>query len=671
MLVDRAKMTEHTFMIIAAVIIGLLGGYAAVGFRSMINFISETSFGGSGTVLERITASPWYMKLLVPFIGGLVVGPIITFFAREAKGHGVPEVQEAILLKGGAIRTRVAFIKALVSSVSIGTGGSVGREGPIVGVGSTIGSTLGQFLRVSPERMKTFVGCGAAAGIAAAFNAPIAGSLFAVEILLGDFTFRQFSPIVVSSVLATVVSHRYEGNIIAFRVPDYKLTSPDELALYFVLGILCGLAAYIFIRLLYFSEDLFDEKIKMPEYLRPGLGGIIIGIIALRFPEVMGVGYESITEALQEDFIWQTAIILALAKIVATSVTIGSGGSGGIFAPSLFIGAMLGYAFGWLAHTNFPGFTSTAGAYALVAMGGLVAGTTHAPITAILIVFEMTSDYSIILPLMITSIVSTIVSSKLSRESIYSLKLVRRGIQMKEGAEINVMKSLFVKNIYTKDFDTIQENSRFDQVVNRVISGNDLYFPVINKKGALRGIISMHDIKDSLFDRDILQDLLIAGDIANRDVETVSIHDNCQAVIDKLGRLNIEGIPVVDPRRPKQVLGMIWRSDVLDAYNREIKKRDITSSYASQITMKNIDREVHFIEGYSMTEVPVPGPFVGKSIRELNIRAKYGVDILLIRTNTGEGSKIKSMPSADYIFSYDDSIVISGEIGKINLLKQI
>jgi CIC family chloride channel protein len=283
----------------------------------------------------------------------------------------------------------------------------------------------------------------------------------------------------------------------------------------------------------------------------------------------------------------------------------------------------------------------------------------------------MTSDYSIILPLMITSIVSTIVSSKLSRESIYSLKLVRRGIHVKEGAEINVMKSLFVKQIYTKQCDTIQENSTFDQVVHRVVSGNDIYFPVINKKGLLRGIISMHDIKEHLFDREILQHLLIAGDIANKDVETVSVNDNCQDVIDTLGRLNIEGIPVVDPKKPKQVLGMIWRSDILDAYNREIKKRDITSSYASQITMKNIDREVHFIEGYSMTEIPVPPSFVGKSIKELNIRAEYGVDILLIRTNTGEGSKIKSMPSADYVFSYDDSIVISGEIGKINMLKHI
>src|SRR5208337_1244103 len=216
-LVEKAKMTEHTFMISVALIIGIMGGFGAIAVRKMINGISSIFFSGHGNVLNNIIASPWYIIISAPTIGGLIVGPIIFFLDREAKGHGVPEVMQSIILKGGSIRPRVAFVKAIASSITIGTGGSVGREGPIVQIGASLGSTLGRFFKVSPTRMKTFVGCGAAAGIAAAFNAPIAGALFAVEILLGDFTFMQFSPIVISSVIATVVSHIFEGDFAAFR----------------------------------------------------------------------------------------------------------------------------------------------------------------------------------------------------------------------------------------------------------------------------------------------------------------------------------------------------------------------------------------------------------------------------------------------------------------------
>ncbi len=676
-ILSRAKTTEHTFMIIIALIIGVIAGFGAILIRIMIKFISDLSFPGTGNLLENIIATPWYLKIGIPALGGLIVGPLIYFLAREAKGHGVPEVMQSIILKGGAIRPRVALVKALASSITIGTGGSVGREGPIIQIGSSIGSTVGQFFQVSNQRMKTFVGCGAAAGIAAAFNAPIAGALFAVEIILKDFAFLQFSPIVISSVMATVISHQFEGNFAAFQVPAYQLKDPYELILYFILAIVSALVGFLFIKVLYFSEDLFDNKIKIPDYMKPVIGGLIIGAIAIGFPEIMGVGYESINNALHGKTIWRgydiwyITIVLVFMKILATAITLGSGGSGGIFAPSLFLGAMTGVFFGGLMSFFFPETVSDPGAYALVAMGGLVAATTHAPITAIIIIFELTYDYHIILPLMITCIISTIISTKLSRESIYTLKLLQRGLHIKDGAELNIMKSIFVKDVYTKRFDAIDEKTTFDEVVNRVIVGRDPYYPVINEKKKIVGIISMHDIKEHLYDRDILQNLLIASDIASHEVETVYLDDNCQVVLDRLSRTNLEGLPVLDNPRKKTLIGMVWHKDILDAYNREIQRRDVTSSYASKITMKNIDSEVHFMEGYSLTEIPVPENFIGKSIKELNIRARYGVDILLIRDNSLSGSKIKAMASPDYVFSYSDSIVVSGEIGKINLLKQI
>ena len=596
---------------------------------------------------------------------------MVYFFAPEAKGHGVPEVMEAILLKGGAIRPRVAFLKAIASAISIGTGGSVGREGPIIQIGSSIGSMVGQFFRVPSRRLKTLVGCGAAAGIAAAFNAPIAGALFAVEIILMDFAVAQFSPIVISSVMATVISRSFEGDFAAFIVPKYELASPYEIGFYFILGALSGIAAYLFIKALYFSEDYFDNKFNIPGYLKPAIGGLIIGLIALKFPHIMGVGYDSINNALYGNMIWSVALILIFVKIIATSITLGSGGSGGIFAPSLFMGAMLGYFFGSFVHQYFPDISASPGAYALVAMGGLVAGTTRAPITAIIIVFELTNDYHIILPLMITCIISTILSSQLSRESIYTLKLVMRNIGIKEGVETNVMETIFVKDVYRSEFDAIEASDNFSHVVNKMIHGRGVDFPVLDDDGNVTGIITLNDIRDYLFEKESLQNILIAGDIACTDFDSLSPEDNCQTALDKLRQYNYEGLPVVESNGNKRIVGMIWRKDILDAYNKEIDRRAITSSLASSITMKEEEPQVHFMEGYSINEIKPPKSFVGKSIRELNIRARYGVDVLSIKTKQKWGEKIKAIPSPDYEIQEGDTLVIAGEIKNINVLRNL
>ncbi|MBI9071188.1 MAG: chloride channel protein [Melioribacteraceae bacterium] len=670
-LVEKAKLTEHTFMIIVAIIIGVLGGFAAIGIRFLIEEISLISFAGEGSLLERIMLAPWYIKVLVPAIGGLIVGPLIYFFAPEAKGHGVPEVMQAILLRGGKIRPRVAMVKALASAITIGTGGSVGREGPIIQIGSSLGSTVGQFFRIPPKRMKTLVGCGAAAGIAAAFNAPVAGALFALEIILMDFAVAQFSPIVISSVMATVISHHFEGRFAAFIVPAYKYASPYEMVFYFALGIISGLVSWMFIKALYFSEDFFDNKFKFPEYLKPVVGGLVIGALALLFPEIMGIGYDSINNALHGNMIWYVALMLIFLKIFATSVTLGTGGSGGIFAPSLFMGATLGAFFGGLVHQWFPNITADPGAYALVAMGGLVAGTTRAPITAIIIVFELTNDYNIILPLMIVCIISVILSSKLSRESIYTLKLLHRNISIKEGTETNVMESIFVKDVYNPKFDSINTNDNFNQVVKKMIGGRGPDFPVVNPFGKVMGLLSMDSIKEYLFEKEELSALLIAGDISNLNFESIIEDDNCQIVLDKLKRFDLEGLPVIDNVKDKKVLGMIWRKDIQDAYQKEIERRDITSTLASTISMSGEETNVQFMEGYSVAEIEPPKSFIGSSIREIRIRAKYGVDVLSIKTHGKRGNKVKAIPSPDHIIAENDILVIAGEIKNINLIKHL
>lgn len=656
-------------MIIVAIIIGVLAGFGAITIRLLIMEISSLSFAGDKTLLENIIDAPIWVKILVPTIGGLIVGPMIYFFAPEAKGHGVPEVMQAILLKGGVIRPRVALIKALASSITIGTGGSVGREGPIIQIGSSLGSTVGQFFNISGNRMKTLVGCGAAAGIAAAFNAPVAGALFAVEIILMDFAFAQFSPIVIASVTATVISHNFEGNLATFLVPPYELVTPWELFFYAGLGLLAGLVSYIFIKVLYAFEDFFDNKVKIPQYLQPAIGGIVIGVIALKFPEIMGVGYDSINNALYGNTIWHLALVLIFIKIFATSFTLGSGGSGGIFAPSLFIGAMLGCFFGSFVHEYFPSISATPGAYALVAMGGLVAGTTRAPITAIIIVFELTNDYNIILPLMITCIISTILSSKLSRESIYTLKLLLRKINLKEGTEINVMKSIYIRDVYTPKFEYIKETDSFIDVVNQVISKRDPYFAVIDDNNRLTGLISLHDIKSYLFEGDELKHLIIAKDVALKDFNAATLDDNCHDVLEKMSKSGFAGLPVVSGDDSQKMLGMVWQKDILDAYQKDIERKDMVTTMVDKIQSTNPQNEIQFMEGYAITEISIPKDFIGKSIKELNIRAAFGVDVLSVKQQSKEGTSVNVFPGPDYILQQDDFITIAGEIKKISVLK--
>lgn len=658
-------------MIIIAIVIGVIAGYAAVGIRFLIDEISLLSFSGDGNVLENIISNPWYIVILAPTIGGLIVGPLIYFFAPEAKGHGVPEVMQAILLKGGKIRPRVAIVKAIASAITIGTGGSVGREGPIIQIGSSIGSTVGQFIKIPSNKLKTLVGCGAAAGIAAAFNAPIAGALFAVEIILMDFAVAQFSPIVISSVMATVISHSFEGKLSAFNVPTYEYASPYELGFYFILGALSGLVSYLFIKVLYYSEDFFDNKFNIPDYIKPIIGGLGIGALALIFPQVMGVGYDTINNALHGNMIWYVALALVFMKVFATSLTLGSGGSGGIFAPSLFMGAMLGFFFGNLVNEFLPDITAGPGAYALVAMGGLVAGTTRAPITAIIIVFELTYDYEIILPLMITAIVSTILSSYLSRESIYTLKLLLRGINLKEGAETNVMESIPVEDVYKREIESINVSENFTNVVNFVLSRKDSEYPVIDHNGNAIGLIAINDLKDFLFERDSLNTLLIAGDLVNRRYEPLTTEDNCYTAIQKMNKYQLEGLPVIENLNNKKLIGMIWRKDIQDAYQKEMNRIEITSSLASSISMKEDEKNVQFIEGYSVAEIKAPKSFIGKSISDINIRSKYNVNVLSIKTSRKRRFKINAVPKPEYVFKENDIIVVAGEIKSINQLKSI
>jgi CIC family chloride channel protein len=513
------------------------------------------------------------MKLWVPAAGGLVVGPLVYFFAREAKGHGVPEVMEAVALRKGVIRKRIVFLKTMASAVSIGVGGSVGREGPIVQIGSAIGSSIGQFLKISAERIRILVGCGAAAGIAATFNAPIAGSMFALEIVLGDFGVATFSPIVISSVAATAVSRHFLGNTPAILVPHYQLLSAWELPIYAILGLFCSVVAVSFTKALYRTEDLFDE-FNFPEYLKTVPGGLAIGVLALFFPQIMGVGYPAIDQALAGQIPWFFMFLLIFCKIFATSITIGSGFSGGIFAPSLFVGAMAGGFFGTVAHALFPNVTASPAAYSIVGMGAVVGGTTHGPLSAILIIFEMTGDYRIILPLMVACIISSVAARQLLEPSIYTLKLTRRGVNLKAGKEINLLKSLFVKEAMNPAPETVYEGLPLKSLTRHISESKYHSFPVVDNFGNLTGILSYFDYHEVLHDQQ-LEHLVVANDIATKRVITVYPDDSLYTALEKIAAKDFSILPVVSKETPNKLLGVVTRRDIIGAYNSAVIKKPL------------------------------------------------------------------------------------------------
>jgi CIC family chloride channel protein len=667
-LVDRFKMGEHSFVLTVSVIIGILGGFGAVGIQYTIKEF-ELLFWSGKFNLQTINEISWIWKLAIPAGGGIFVGMIIQFISREAKGHGVPEVMEAIVLRNGVIRPRVVVAKLLASALCIASGGSVGREGPVIQIGSAMGSTLGQFFRVNPRRMRTFVACGAASGIAAAFNAPVAGALFAVEVILGDFAVPQFSPVVISSVMATVVSRHFLGDFPAFVVPKYHLQSPVELAFYLVLGFLAGGVALLFIKTLYSFEGFFDRK-KWPEPAKAGLGGLGIGVVGIVFPQIFGIGYDTITTALNGTIIWQMALGLVFLKIFSTSLSLGSGGSGGIFAPSLFLGAMLGSFYGSAVAYYFPALDIYPGAYALVAMGAVVAAATHGPIASILIIFEMSNDYKIILPLMITCIISTLIAIRVNPESIYTLKLKLRGINLFGGREINVLKSLKVSDIYKTTVEIIPESEPFPRIVDKLSNSLQSNFYVTDKEERIIGSVSLNEIRQTIVDYENLKNILIASDIMNPEVITVSLDENLDDVMKKFGRYNLDVFPVVSSQNGSQVRGSIWQQDVIEVYNRQIFLRDMSGELSGGIHKTLRQRLVPVFENYHLIEIEAPNIFVGKTLRDLNLRSEFGAEVILIKKNPNRKNQVTVHPDANYRIEYGDTLLVFGEKNDLQKLEK-
>lgn len=672
-LIAAVRRGEHAFVVVVAVVIGALAATGAILFRTMILFAHEGFFATGEYSLDILEALPWWRRILMPSVGGIVVGLVVTRLAPEVKGSGIPEVMEAVARKGGAIRARVVLTKAVAAALTIGSGGSAGREGPIVHIGSAIGSAMGQLLHVPPRMLRTFVACGAAAGIAATFNAPIAGALFAVEVVLGDLAVASLSPIVISSVVATVISRHYLGDFPALRVPPYDLRDPRELLLYGLLGLGAGLVSVAFIRILHGTASLF-ERSRIPAWLRPAAGGLGVGLIALVLPNVFGVGYETMDAALWGRMGALVLAALVLAKMVATSLTLGSGGSGGVFAPSLFVGAALGAAFGAVVGALFPSWTASPAAYALVGMGAVVAGTTHAPIAAILIIFEMTNDYRSIPPLMLSCVLAVLLSGLINRHSIYTEKLARRGVRLFEGRDVNLLAAIEVREVMDGSAKVVEAGMPFSELLPLLLTGRHREVVVVDGEGRYLGAVELRDVKTALPDSGDLGPLAVAADVVDESIPFVLPRDTLDVVMHLFGRTHRDELPVCHDADSRRVVGVVTRDAVIDAYNRRVFQADLTSGFGSLVAAVEAGRTVEVLGGLHLAEVEVPASLYGVTLADADLRRSRGVEVVMIQTPSAPEGGIEGrpgkFPSPEVRLEPGDRLLVLGSAEAIESLRR-
>jgi len=563
---SRLQIPELARGIVLAVVVGLTAGMAAVLFKWMIAWLQRGFFDGGEVALGFMSR---YYVVLIPAVGGLVVGLLVHFLARGAKGYGVAEVMIAVNARGGRMRRWASVVHTVASAVSIGSGGSVGLHGPVVHAGSAVGSAVGQWLKLSQEWVKLFVACGAAGGIAATFNAPIAGIFFAQELVLRRFSARNFILVGLSSVAASFVARNFFGDMPIFsHVPQHKWFSGWEILFYVILGIVAAFVAVGFIRASSTCESLFNRW-QIPAWLKPAVGGLAVGVIGLFFPYVFGVGYEGAELAILGAFGAGTLVALCILKIIATSLTLGSGGRGGTFAPSLFMGAMIGGAFGIGIHTAFPAIAPQAGAYGLVGMGAVFAACSFAPITAVLILFEITRDYLIILPLIMAVVTSTLIAHRLSGDSIYTGRVRREGVEIMEG-ELDPLRHVTVGGTMTRDFPTVSPEMPVSELLNECERTGHHGFPVVDEEGRLFGVVTLSDVEEAV--KGGTAEFTV-GDIATRNPVTAYPDESVQAVMRRFADVDVGRIPVVSRSDPTRLLGCLRRHDIIRAYSRAVLAR--------------------------------------------------------------------------------------------------
>jgi CIC family chloride channel protein len=575
---ELSRLPSQFRLMLLSIGVGIVAGLGAILFDRLLGWTLHSvlaTFTGyaeprAGSSAESLftfapVRSPWFF--IIPALGGLVSGVIVYLIAPEAEGHGTDAMIDAFHQRGGKIRKRVPFVKIIASALTIGTGGSAGKEGPIAQIGSGFGSVFASLLKLKARERRILVLAGAAGGIGAIFQAPLGAALFAPEVLYREteFEYEAILPCIVSSITAyAVYTQLYKGGALFFP-GTVGLSLPRELLPYALFGVVCALSGFLYVRTFYGSRDRFFMPLRIHKMLKPAVGGLMLGTIAYAFPQITDGGYGWVQMALEGKMLWWTMLLLAFLKILGTSCTIGSGGSGGVFGPSVYIGAMLGGAFGFLGHQVAPEWILNPGSFVLVGIGGFFAGVAKTPISAIIMACEMSASYTLLVPLMLVSSTSYLLLRNTSLYEKQQISRIASPAHLTEFARGMLEKIRVHEAIRDQPVTRIPENTPFGELVKTVTRSGESHFPVVDRDGRMTGIVSINDIRAVLFEETIDQ-LIVARDVATPNVVRVHWNDTLQQALDKMAVIDVDELPVAREETPDEIMAMISKRDIVDYY---------------------------------------------------------------------------------------------------------
>jgi CIC family chloride channel protein len=658
---------EDRLFFVSIACVGIVAGLLGLCTEYLIGGLQRLLWGSSADLIGVAARAPRWLVVAAPAAGGLMVGLICWLGRQAVSGEGMATLIEAVALSGGKIPAKPVLINALAAVATVGSGGSLGREGPMIRLGAMISSWMGVRFGLPPHRVKILVGCGAAAGLAATYNIPIGGTLFAMEVILGNFALEIFGPIVAASVIATLIARSLTGNVPFYAARGYSLVSGWELFPYAGLGVVGAVASVLFIVGIHNGRRLF-RRLPLPRFMLPAVGMSLLGVLGLYVPYGLGRGYGLINMALggelklppglglPADFTILMLLGLAAAKLLATVLTTGSGGSGGLFTPSLCFGALLGGAYGFWIHSLWP-HASSYGAYAAVGMAAVMAGTSHAPISAILILFEFTGNYDLILPIMVAAIISGLLAKRLRRYSIYTEPLRGRGIELPWRMEEAVLAGLKAADLARPDTEVLHPGDHYRTVVETFLGSRRQRLFVVSPEGHLLGAISLHDIKHVLEHPESLA-AVVAYDLMLPVGKTLQADERLHRATEYFARSDFERLPVVD--HEGKFIGVLSKRDVLAVYAQEVLGRPaMLATFVSSRDSQSSRQYVEIPPDFTLRLVPVPPTLVGKTLAEARLPQVLGARVIEIKRQ-GKLGEEQVMPDGATVLAASDVLVLLG-----------
>jgi len=656
----------NTQFLLLAAAVGVAGALGAIVFRTLSLVLTRWLLD-AGDVVRGAEALPVVIRIFVPAAGAFIGGLVIRWLVAGTGPTGISQLIEVVALGRRTVRLRPSLGRAAASLTVISTGGSEGREGTIIQIGAAFASYLSRLLKVSPERVRILTACGMAAGVAGAYNTPIAATLFVLEVVVGSFSMTLFGPAVVSAVTSTVVVRLLLGDEAVYGVAPFRLQSFLEFLPFAAIGIAAGGASALFVRALRASRTLF-AKSRLPLPVAMAIGGAIVGALGIFLPQVWGSGFAGANRILRGNPTLVLLLLLFVGKIVATSATIGSGGVGGVFTPALMIGAALGGIVARLSGLAFPGLDAPVGGYALLGMGGLLAGVTRAPLLAIIMVFELTQNTAVLLPMMAVSVLAVLTARSLQRDSVYVQSLRSAGIVWEKTPEATALSSLKVADVMREDVKLVPRTLPLPEIVNTFLHTRSLYLYVGDDAGRLLGVIDLHDIKETLAERE-LSTLVIAEDLIG-EIPSVTPAEPLTSVNEKLWFRDLGQLPVVDSPETRRFLGVVTRRDLLGAFDREVLQRN--RLVARVRTFGETGSDVDYFdlpEKHRLVQVDVPPAIEGQTVGESGIRSRFGVSVLAVKRLTREGFERRFVPEPGDRFQHGDVLIVLGTEDAIEKLR--